>query len=126
MREACFFQRLAQQKDIVGGTTAAAGLADDEGCVLQIILAAFQCVDKLAYDQQRRIADVVIYIFQACFNNLTASILQNFCLVAAARESGLQQGEVQREHTGNKNSMRAFHILGEGSEVNFIHAKKLL
>ena len=37
-------QRLAQQMDVIGGAAAAAGLGDQQGSVLQIILAAVQRV----------------------------------------------------------------------------------
>ena len=56
---------LAQQVDVVGGAAAAAGLGDEQGGVLQVVFAAVQSVQKLADDQQRRVAGVVVDILQA-------------------------------------------------------------
>ena len=58
-------QRLAQQMDVVGGTAAAAGLGDEQGRVVEVVLAAVQRIEELADDQQRRIAGVVVDVFQA-------------------------------------------------------------
>ena len=77
-------QRLAQQMDVVGGAAAAAGLGDQQGGVLQIILAAVQRIQKLADDQQRRVAGIVMHILQPQLCHGTAAVAQQFTLVALA------------------------------------------
>ena len=68
--------------DVVGSTAAAAGLGDEQGGVVQIILAAVQCVQKLANDQQGRIAGVVVDVFQAQLCHSTTAVAQDLALVA--------------------------------------------
>lgn len=48
MGKSCFFQSLAQQIDIVGGTAAATCLGDNQRSVLQVVFTAFQSVYQLA------------------------------------------------------------------------------
>ena len=91
VRKAGFFQSLAQQIDIVGGTAAATGLGDNQRSVLQVIFATFQSVYQLADNKQCRIADIIIDVFQTGFDYLAAGVVQNLGFVAAAYECCLQQ-----------------------------------
>ena len=89
--KAGFFQSLAQQIDIVGGTAAATGLGDNQRGMLQIIFAAFQSVYQLADNKQCRIADIIVDVFQTGFDYLAAGVVQNLGFVATAYECCLQQ-----------------------------------
>ena len=87
-------QCLAQQMNVVGGAAAAAGLGDEQGGVVQIILAAVQCVQKLTDDQQGRIAGVVVDVFQAQLCHGTAAVAQDLALVAVVTQGVLRQAEL--------------------------------
>ena len=91
VRKAGFFQSLAQQIDIVGGTAAATGLGDNQRSVLQVIFAAFQSIYQLADNQQCRIADIIVNVFQTGFDYLAPGVVQNLGFVATAYECCLQQ-----------------------------------
>ena len=104
------FQSLPQQENIVGRPAAAAGLGDDKGSVVQIILAGIQCVQKLADDQQRRIAGVIMDVFQSQLRHPLAAVAQQFHLIAMVLHAGCQNAELHRCHIGNENFMGLFHV----------------
>ena len=77
-------ERLAQQLDVVGRTAAAAGLGDEQRqLVVQIVFAAVQRVEELPDDEQRRVAGVVVDVFQAQLRDLAAAVAEHLGLVAA-------------------------------------------
>ena len=86
IRKAVFFQRLSQKVNVVRSTAAAARLGDDERRFMQIIFAAVQRVHHLADGEQRRVAGIVVDIFQALVHNLTAARLENLHVVAVRSE----------------------------------------
>ena len=104
------FQRFPQQENIVGCPAAAAGLGNDEGRVIQIVLAGIQRVQKLADDQQRRIASVVMDIFQSQLRHPLAAVAQQLHLIAMVLHAGCQNAELHRCHIGNENFMGLFHV----------------
>ena len=104
------FQSLPQQENVVGRPAAAAGLGDDEGGVVQIILAGIQCVQKLADDQQRRIAGVIMDVFQSQLRHPLAAVAQQLHLIAMVLHAGCQNAELHRCHIGNENFMGLFHV----------------
>ena len=106
-------QRLAQQLDVVGGTAAAARLGDKQGGMLQVILAAVQRVQKLADDQQGRVAGVVVDVLQALLRHLAAAVAQHLGLVPLAGQGGLHQAELGHGHVGDKDLMGLYHVLGK-------------
>ena len=63
MTVAGLFQGLAQQKYVVGGTAAAAGLGDEQRKLIGVILAAFDGGQHLPDDEKRRIAGIVVHVF---------------------------------------------------------------
>ncbi len=99
--------------DVVGGTAAAAGLGDEQRGMLQIILAAVQRVQKLADDQQRRIAGIVVDILQAQLCHGTAAVAQHLALVALVAQCVLQQSELGNGHVGDEDGMGLLHLRGK-------------
>ena len=106
-------QRLAQQMDVVGGTAAAAGLGDQQGSVLQIILAAVQRIQKLADDQQRRVAGIVVDILQPQLCHGTAAVAQQLTLIAFAAQCVLHKPELGNGHVGDEDGVGLFHLRGK-------------
>ena len=106
-------QRLAQQMDVVGGTAAAAGLGDQQGGVLQIILAAVQRIQKLADDQQRRVAGIVMDILQPQLRHSAAAVAQQLTLIALAAQCVLHEPELGHGHVGDKDGVGLFHLRGK-------------
>ena len=106
-------QCLAQQMDVVGGTAAAARLGNEQRGMVQIILAGVQRVNKLTDDQQRRVAGIVVNIFQAKLGDLAAAVAQNFHIIALALQRSLQQPELGNGHIGDQNLVGLDHILGK-------------
>ena len=45
-------------------TTNAAGLGDEQGRVVEVVLAAVQRIKELADEQKRRVAGIVVDLFQ--------------------------------------------------------------
>ena len=72
--------------NVVRSTAAAARLGDDERRFMQIIFAAVQRVHHLADGEQRRVAGIVVDIFQTLIHNLTAARLENLHVVAVRSE----------------------------------------
>ena len=62
---AALAQGLADERDVVGGTAAAAGLADNHGRLGQVVPTALDGLHDLARHQNRRIADVIVHVAQA-------------------------------------------------------------
>ncbi len=65
MAIAGLFERFADEADVVGRAAAAAGLRDEQGRVVHVILARQHRLHHLAGDQDGRIADVVVYVLEA-------------------------------------------------------------
>ena len=110
LRIARLDQCLAQQMNVVGGTAATTGLGDEQGGVIQIILAAVQRIQKLTDDQQSRVAGVVVDVFQAQLCHGTAAVAQNFALVAVVTQGVLQQAELGNGHVGDEDGMGLLHL----------------
>ena len=119
-----------QEINIVGGTTTAPGLGNNQSCFIEVVLAAFQGMQKLPYDQKSGVTNVIVHIFKPCFHYFTAGVLQNLHLVAAAGEGGLHQGKMDGQHAGHQNSVGMAHFLCKGYEISlgvclgsFLHSK---
>ena len=110
MAQPRLLQGLAQQVDVVGGPAAAAGLGDDEGGVVQVVLPGAQGVQELADNKQRRVAGVVVDIFQAQFADLAAAVLQQLAGVARLLHHRRQNAELHRGHVRDQNFMGLFHL----------------
>ena len=68
LSHACLFEGTADETDIVGSTTAATGLCNDQGNLVKIIFAGQKCLHKLTDNDQGWIAGIVINIFQTVIN----------------------------------------------------------
>ena len=67
---AALAQGLTDERDVVGGTAAAAGLADDHGRLGQVVPTALDGLHNLAGHQNGRIANVVVHIAQASLDGV--------------------------------------------------------
>ena len=105
--------------DVIGRTAAAAGLGDEQGGVFQIILAAVQGVQKLADDQQRRIAGVVVDVFQTQLSHGAAAVAEDLALVAVEPQRVFQQPELGDGHVGDEDGVGLLHLRGEFGIVVF-------
>ena len=105
--------------DVVGGTAAAAGLGDEQGRVIQVILAAVQGIQKLADDQQGRIAGVVVDVFQAQLCHGAAAVAQDLALVAVAAQGVFQQPELGNGHVGDEDGVGQLHLRGKFGIIVF-------
>ena len=112
-REARLLERLSQQKNIVGGTAAAACLGDHQGNFMNVIVSALERVDKLSDDQQGGVAGVVVYILQSRLRDFGTCCFQQLRLVAVMDEHVLQDPKVDRRHIGHENRVFALHLLGK-------------
>ena len=112
-------QCLAQQMDVVGSTAAAAGLGDEQGRVIQVILAAVQGIQKLADDQQGRIAGVVVDVFQAQLCHGAAAVAQDLALVAVVAQGVFQQAELGDGHVGDEDGVGLLHLRGKFGIIVF-------
>ena len=116
---ACLDQRLAEQMDVVGGTAAAARLGDEQGRMLEVIFAAVQRIEELADDQQRRIAGVVVDVFQAQLRHSAAAVAQYLALVAVVAQGVSQQTELGNGHVGDEDGVGLLHLRGEFRVIVF-------
>ena len=107
------YQCFAQQMDVVRGTAAAAGLGDQQGGMFQVIFAAVQRIQKLANDQQRRVAGVVVDIFQAQLRHGTAAVAQHLTVIPLVLQRVLQKAELGHRHIGDKDLVGLFHLRGK-------------
>ena len=119
VRIACLDQRLAEQVDVVGGTAAAARLGDEQGRVLEVVLAAVQRVEELADDQQCRIAGVVVDIFQAQLRHSAAAVAKDLALVAVVAQGVFQQAELGDGHVRDEDGVSFLHLRGEFGVIVF-------
>ena len=58
-----FFERAADESDIVGSTAAASGLADDNSQMVGVIIAGQNSVHDLTHYDERRVTCIIVYIF---------------------------------------------------------------
>ena len=90
----------------------APGLGDHECGFVRIAFAAFQRFDHLADDQQRRIADVVVHVFQALVDDLLAGVLEDFHMIAIVIEDLGDHAEMDGEHHRHIDGMGLSPFLG--------------
>ena len=110
---AAFFQRLAQQVDVVGRAAAAARLGDEQRHLVHVPPSRFERVDHLADDEQRRVAGVVMYVAQAAVHHPLAAVLQKLRPVAVLTQDVEHQLEVHRKHGGHEDRIVALHLFGK-------------
>ena len=71
----CFLQCTADESDVVRRTASTAGLAHDNGGLVQVIFAGQQCFHNLTDYQQGRIAGIVVDIFQTYIHGVLVVIV---------------------------------------------------
>ena len=108
----CLHKSLSQKVDIVGGSAAAAGLGYHKGAFVYVVLAALQRMNKLTYNQQRRVAGVVMDIFQSHLSDLRAFCIQQHAFVAVVHKYVFYDIEMYLSHHGDEYSILfLFHFL---------------
>ena len=112
---AALAQGLANERDVVSGTAAAAGLADNHGRLGQVVPTALNGLHDLARHQDRRIADVVIHVAQAGLDGIVVSRGQQLQVVASTAEHLFDQVKVDRRHLRAQDGVALLaHLLGKG------------
>ena len=114
------FQRFAQQMDIVGRPAAAARLGDEQRQLVGIIFAAAHCLQQLTDHQQRRIASVVVDIFQSGIHNAAVGSGEHIHLVTVQLEHLAQHGEVHRQHLRHQQGVFLLHLFGKQQPPGFV------
>ena len=84
-------QRLADQAVIVRGTAHAAGLGNGERHMVGIVFALDDGVHQLADNHDRRIAGVIVDVFEAGFDVLVAGVFEHVELVSSGADDGFDQ-----------------------------------
>ena len=108
-------QALAQQGRVVAGAAHAARLGDADGRAVGVGAPGDELVEELADDDDRRVARVVVDVFEADLHGGAARVLQDAHLQARAREQRGEEAEVDRGHLGGEDLVSGLaHLLGEG------------
>ena len=118
---AALVERLAQQIDVVGSAAAAAGLGNQQRHLVQRQVAVLQRVDHLADDQLRRVAGVVMYVFQSLLDDAGTAVVQHLYLVPVVFQHVAQNAEVDGQHGGNQDGVGLFHFLGKRHLFDWFH-----
>ena len=109
----CIFERLTNQRNIVGCTAATAGLRNQNCGLGQIVLTRKHCLHNLARDQDRWVADVVIDVTKAHVNGTLVNRRQQHNVVARTLQQLLYQLKVDRCHLWSQDGVARFlHLLG--------------
>ena len=112
---AALAQGLADECDVVGGTAAAAGLADNHGRLRQVVPTALDGLHNLARYQDRRIANVIVHIAQTGLDGIVIGRGQQFQVIASTAEHLFDQVEVNRRHLRAQDGVALLaHLLGKG------------
>ena len=94
-------QCLAQQFDVIGGTASAARLGDKQRRVVKVILAGIERINKLADDEQRRVAGIIVDVFQPKLCHLAAAVAKDLNVIALTFQCGLNEPELGDSHIGD-------------------------
>ena len=114
MAKAGGFECFADERDVVGGAAATAGLRNEHGQLVGVVAPRGNGFHNLACDQDRRIANVVVHVLQARVHSAVVDARQQIDVVAKALENGHEQLEVVRSHLRGQNRVARFlHLLGE-------------
>ena len=107
-------QALTQQGRVVAGAAHAARLGDAHSRAVGVGAPRDELVEELADDDDRRVARVVVDVFQADLHGGAARVLQDAHLQARAREQRGEEAEVDRGHLGREDLVSGLaHLLGE-------------
>ncbi len=103
-------QSAPDKADVVRRAAAAAGLRDDEGRVIQIVLARFEGGDHLPRDEDRRITRVVVDESQTDIDGARIDRVEHDEFIAGIFERFLKEAEVDRRHLRRDDRMRVLHL----------------
>ena len=109
----CVFERLTNQRNVVGCTAATAGLRNQNCGLGQIVLAGKHCLHNLTRDQDGWVADVVVDVTKAHVNGALVNRRQQHNVVACTLQQLLYQLKVDRRHLWSQDGVACFlHLLG--------------
>ena len=112
---AALAQGLADERDVVGGTAATTGLADNHSGLGQVVPTALDGLHNLARHQDRRIANVIVHIAQAGLDGVVIGRGQQLQVVAGTAEHLFDQVKVDRRHLWAQDGVALLaHLLGKG------------
>ena len=106
-----FFQRLAQQVDVVGRPAAAARLRDEQSHLMYVVLAALHGVNELPDHQQRGITGVVVDVFLPRLHDLAPGGVQGLHLEPLPFQQPGHHPEVDGKHLGHEKGILLLHLL---------------
>ena len=90
----CFLQSTADESDVVGSTAAAACLGHNDSYFVQIIFSGQKCLHNLTDYHKRRVAGIIVYIFQSDIHGFFVVIWKHLQIVTAGIEGSLQNVKV--------------------------------
>jgi len=109
-----FLHCLTQKKNMVAGAAAAAGLGDNQGDLVDVVLAGMQRIEELTDDQQCGNAGVVMNVFQSLCHHVRAAVGQQLGVVAIQTQHLDNQGKMELKHIGHENRVARFpHFAGK-------------
>ena len=86
----------ADKCDIVGRTASTTCLRHDDSRFVQVILAGKKRIHNLSDYHQRRIAGIIIYIFQSHIDCMLIIIRKDFQMISTGIKCSLQDSEMER------------------------------
>ena len=112
MRELAF-ERLADERDIVGGAAAAARLRDHHGGALGVVLSALQRVDELPRDAEGGVAGIVVNVFEPLVDDGAGVVAEHLDVPPVLAEEIDDDAEVHGKHIRHEDLVRMLHFGGE-------------
>ncbi len=106
-------QCLAQQRHIIGSPAAAAGLRQDQGCMVRIVFPGFQGRNHLADGEQSRITSVIVHILLPRAADLRSLVGEQRRPVSRLTEHVFQEMEVNVHHIRKQDGVGLPHLFGE-------------
>ena len=114
MFKARFFERAADEGDVVARAAAAAGLRHDEGEVVGVVPAGGHGLHQLADRRDRGIAGVVVDVLEARVDGGAVVVLQYLKIIAVVAEDRLENVKMDGTHLGGEDGVaRLIHLPGE-------------
>ena len=111
MSKACFFQGAPYKSDIIGSAASSSCLSNDNCHFVKIVFSGKKCFHNLSNNDERRVAGIVIYIFQAYINCLFVVVRENLKPISGSSKGSFEHFKMNRRHLRTKNSMCRLHFL---------------
>ena len=89
MAHAGLLEGATDEADVVGGTTAAAGLGNHNRYFIQVVFARKQCMHNLSHNHERRVAGIIINVLETYVYRGSSVVVQNNDVVSVGTECRL-------------------------------------